>query len=145
LLFTPAVAGSGPAPGSETAPAAVREFADPASWAAEREAAAVEYVDTVRFAPGGTFSHAPEGGHLEGDVTVIRHERRRFRAPNGRGVDERTLLIPVVPRPGIEDTELDAMSVELNKELGDHVNKRFELPDSGDQLHVIVKPVKVAL
>lgn len=78
-------------------------------------------------------------GTLAGHQTLIRSEVRRVQAENGTWVRHHTVSLPVRLGEGAQAGDREHLQALVQQALDEHVNDRFALPRSGDQLHVAVE------
>ncbi|MFK4106872.1 hypothetical protein ACI2L1_43890 [Streptomyces sp. NPDC019531] len=144
----PAAEINGPSDAGDLRPAdddSARLVADPApleSWLPRRSEAPVAYLRTERFDPARDPigpGAAPGPGRLDGAGTLIRAEMRRIQAHNGQWVREFTIALPTRPADGLTADDVPALQSRLQAVLDRHINIGYELPRSGDQLHMTVR------
>jgi hypothetical protein len=101
-------------------------------------------VRTERFDPkvnpiNPVDSEGKVSGTLAGHQTLIRSEVRRVQAENGTWVRHHTVSLPVRLGEGAQAGDREHLQALVQQALDEHVNDRFALPRSGDQLHVAVE------
>ncbi|MGI5229469.1 hypothetical protein [Actinoallomurus sp. CA-142502] len=121
--------------------------ADPVEWVAAHPG---EWLASSRHVPAASLSmerfdparEQPNGeerrpGLLAGRATLIRANVRKVQTSGGTRVREFTLALPVLPGdlPLADVTRFEA---RLQGLLDAHINRRYRLPRSQDQLHVWV-------
>ncbi|MFF4595214.1 TcdA/TcdB catalytic glycosyltransferase domain-containing protein [Amycolatopsis sp. NPDC001319] len=115
----------------------------PQTWGERRDTARPSRFVSERFDPKKAIAdqfdgnrEGLRGGQLEGAVTHIRYDVRRFETSPGKWVREFTVPVDLTSASG--SVSVDArhnLAQDLQEHLDRTVNQRYTLPN-GDQLHV---------
>ncbi|MEU4671366.1 hypothetical protein AB0F91_26150 [Amycolatopsis sp. NPDC023774] len=120
-----------------------RGLPGPQTWGERRDTARPSRFVAERFDPKKAIANQFDGnreglrgGQLEGAVTHIRYDVRRFETSPGKWVREFTVPVDLTSTSGSVSVEArNNLAQDLQQHLDTTVNQRYTLPN-GDQLHV---------